>query len=133
MQIIKYPNREDWASFLTRPVFDSTSLFDTVQKVLDDVRTNGDKAIKKHTLQFDKVDLDAIEVTKEEIAEAEKQVSVNLKQAIEMARRNIWKFHSEQQHDLPEIQTSPGVYCWQKAIAIEKVGLYLPGGTAPLF
>jgi histidinol dehydrogenase len=65
--------------------------------------------------------------------EAEKQVSQNLKQAIEMARRNIWKFHSEQQHQLPEIQTSPGVYCWQKAIAIEKVGLYIPGGTAPLF
>jgi len=133
MQIIKYPSREDWASLLTRPAFDSTSLFETVQKVLDDVRTRGDKAVKEYTQQFDKVNLDAIEVSKEEIAEAEKLVSVNLKQAIEMARRNIWKFHSEQQHELPEIQTSPGVYCWQKAIAIQKVGLYVPGGTAPLF
>ncbi|NDP21359.1 MAG: histidinol dehydrogenase [Paludibacter sp.] len=133
MQVIKYPPREDWASLLTRPVYDSTSLFETVQKVLDDVRSHGDKAIKKYTQKFDNVSLDVIEVTKEEIAEADKLVSAQLKQAIEMARRNIWKFHSEQQHDLPEIQTSPGVYCWQKAIAIEKVGLYVPGGTAPLF
>jgi histidinol dehydrogenase len=133
MQVIKYPSREDWATLLARPAFDSTSLFDTVQKVLDDVRTHGDNAVKKYTEQFDKVHLDTFEVTREEIAEAEKLVSSDLKQAIEMARRNIWKFHSEQQHDLPEIQTSPGVYCWQKAIAIQKVGLYIPGGTAPLF
>src|ERR1035437_662899 len=133
MQVIKYPTRDTWASLLARPVFDSTSLFDTVQKVLDDVREKGDKAVKEYTEKFDKVTLDAIEVTKEEIAEAETLVSSNLKQAIEMARRNIWKFHSEQQVELPEIQTSPGVYCWQKAIAIEKVGLYVPGGTAPLF
>ena len=133
MQVIKYPSREDWASLLTRPTFDTTSLFDNVQKVLDDVRKRGDNAVNEYTLQFDKVNIDAIEVSKEEIAEAEKLISTNLKQAIEMARRNIWKFHSEQQHDLPEIQTSPGVYCWQKAVAIEKVGLYVPGGTAPLF
>jgi histidinol dehydrogenase len=133
MQVIKYPSREEWASLLTRPTFDNASLFGTVQKVLDDVRARGDKAVKEYTEQFDKVNLDNIEVTKEEIAEAEKLVSTDLKQAIEMARRNIWKFHSEQQHDLPEIQTSPGVYCWQKAIAIQKVGLYVPGGTAPLF
>jgi histidinol dehydrogenase len=133
MQVIKYPSREEWASLLTRPTFDNTSLFDTVQKVLDDVRARGDKAVKEYTEQFDKVSLDTIEVSKDEIAEAEKLVSPDLKQAIEMARRNIWKFHSEQQHDLPEIQTSPGVYCWQKAIAIQKVGLYVPGGTAPLF
>jgi len=133
MQVIKYPSREDWATLLTRPAFDSTSLFGTVQEILDNVRIRGDKAVKEYTLQFDKVDIDAIEVTKDEITEAEKLISINLKQAIEMARRNIWKFHSEQQQELPEIQTSPGVYCWQKAVAIEKVGLYVPGGTAPLF
>ena len=133
MQVIKYPSREEWTSLLTRPSYDSTLLFDSVQKVLDNVRDQGDKALKEYTIQFDKVSLENIEVTKEEIAEAEKLVSVNLKQAIEMARRNIWKFHSEQQQDYPEIQTSPGVFCWQKAIAIEKVGLYVPGGTAPLF
>jgi len=133
MQVIKYPTRENWATLLTRPAFDSTSLFGTVQEILDNVRIRGDKAVKEYTLQFDKVDIDAIEVTKDEITEAEKLISINLKQAIEMARRNIWKFHSEQQQELPEIQTSPGVYCWQKAVAIEKVGLYVPGGTAPLF
>lgn len=133
MQIFKYPSKETWAQILTRPVFDSTSLFETVQTVLDDVRLRGDAAVNEYTQKFDKVTLSQIEVTKEEIADAEKLVSVQLKQAIEMARRNIWKFHSEQQHDLPEIQTSPGVFCWQKAIAIEKVGLYVPGGTAPLF
>jgi len=133
MEVIKYPARTEWASLLTRPTFDSTSLFDTVQKILDEVRTSGDKAVMKFTKQFDKVELSQLEVTKEEMLEAELLVSSNLKQAIEMARRNIWKFHSEQQQDLPEIQTSPGVFCWQKAIAIQKVGLYVPGGTAPLF
>ena len=133
MQVFKYPSREEWNSLLKRPSFDSTLLFDSVQKVLNDVRIRGDKAVKEYTNQFDSILLESIEVTKEEITEAEKLVSVNLKQAIEMARRNIWKFHSEQQQELPEIQTSPGVYCWQKAIAIEKVGLYIPGGTAPLF
>jgi len=133
MKVIKYPTRDQWALLLTRPSYDSTLLFDSVQKVLNDVRTQGDKALNEYTKQFDKVILEQIEVTKEEMVEAEKLVSDNLKQAIEMARRNIWKFHSEQQQELPEIQTSPGVYCWQKAIAIEKVGLYVPGGTAPLF
>ena len=133
MQVIKYPDPKTWTSLLARPLYDSRSLFEIVQKILDDVRSNGDKAVNNYTKQFDKVSIDSLEVTKEEMIEAENQVSQNLKQAIEMARRNIWKFHSEQQHELPEIQTSPGVYCWQKAIAIEKVGLYVPGGTAPLF
>ncbi len=133
MQLIKYPLREEWQQILKRPVFDTSTLFDTVQEILDDVRKRGDKALNEITLRFDKVKIDSFEVTKQEIEEAEKQISINLKQAIEMARRNIWKFHSEQQHKDNEIQTSPGVYCWQKAVAIEKVGLYVPGGTAPLF
>jgi len=133
MQLIKYPLREEWQQILKRPVFDTTTLFATVQEILDDVRKRGDKALKEITEHFDKVKLDTLEVTREEIAEAETQISMNLKQAIEMARRNIWKFHSEQQHEMPEIQTSPGVYCWQKSVAIQKIGLYVPGGTAPLF
>jgi len=133
MQILRHPSREQWSDILARPVFDSTALFGTVQKVLDDVRHRGDEAVREYTLQFDKVITENIEVTAEEIEEAVKSVSVPLRQAIEMARRNIWKFHVEQLQDLPEIQTSPGVYCWQKAIPIEKVGLYVPGGTAPLF
>jgi len=133
MQVYNYPPREQWAELLARPVFDSTSLFETVQQVLDDVKKNGDNAVRTYTTKFDKVTLESFEVTNEEMADAENLVSKQLKQAIEMARRNIWKFHVEQQQDLPEIQTSPGVLCWQKAVAIEKVGLYVPGGTAPLF
>jgi histidinol dehydrogenase len=133
MQVIKYPPRNSWNSILKRPVFDSTSLFATVQNVLDNVRQRGDSAIKEYTLQFDKVNLERIEVGKEDIDDAVNHIPLQLKQAIEMARRNIWKFHSEQQQDFPEIQTSPGVFCWQKAIGIQKVGLYIPGGTAPLF
>lgn len=133
MQIIKYPARSEWSALLQRPVFDSTHLFATVQTVLDDVRANGDAAVRKYTETFDKVVIDALQVTPSEIAEAEALVAPLLKQAIEMARRNISKFHSEQQLESKEVQTSPGVYCWQKAVGIEKVGLYIPGGTAPLF
>lgn len=133
MEVIKFPPRDQWASIQTRPVFDYTVLFDRVQKILDDVRQNGDKALINYTKQFDNANLELLEVTKEEIAEAAPLLSVELKQAIEMSRRNIWKFHSEQQHDYDEIQTSPGVYCWQKAVPIEKVGFYIPGGSAPLF
>jgi len=133
MQIINYPTRDTWANILTRPAFDSLTLFETVGHVLEDVRTKGDEAVRTYTRKFDGVELASFEVTKAETEAAEKLVSPLLKQAIEMAKRNIWKFHSEQQPELKEIQTSPGVYCWQKAIAIEKVGLYIPGGTAPLF
>jgi len=133
MQIYKYPPREQWAELLARPVFDSSELFSIVEKVLSDVQKNGDKAVRNYTAKFDKITLESFEVTSDEMVEAENLVSKQLKQAIEMARRNIWKFHVEQQQDLPEIQTSPGVLCWQKAVAIDKVGLYVPGGTAPLF
>ena len=133
MQLIKYPAREQWAELLKRPSLDVASLYDQVKITLDEVREQGDTALRNFTLKFDKVDVKVPEVTKEEIAEGVKAVSVELKQAIEMARRNIWKFHSEQQREYTEIQTSPGVYCWQKAVPIEKVGLYIPGGSAPLF
>lgn len=133
MQLIKYPAREQWAELLKRPSLDVASLYDQVKMTLDEVREQGDTALRNFTLKFDKVNVKVPEVTKEEIAEGVKAVSVELKQAIEMARRNIWKFHSEQQREYTEIQTSPGVYCWQKAVPIEKVGLYVPGGSAPLF
>ena len=133
MQLIKYPAREQWAELLKRPSLDVASLYDQVKITLDEVQEQGDTALRNFTLKFDKVDVKVPEVTKEEIAEGVKAVSVELKQAIEMARRNIWKFHSEQQREYTEIQTSPGVYCWQKAVPIEKVGLYVPGGSAPLF
>ena len=133
MQVIKYPSRETWSTLLSRPTLDSQSLFEKVGNILSEVKLNGDKAVKKYTFQFDKVQIEQLEVSREEIEEATLQIPNDLKEAIEMCRRNIWKFHSAQQHDLPEIQTTPGVVCWQKAMPIEKVGLYVPGGTAPLF
>lgn len=133
MQIIKHPSRDSWKELLKRPQMNNETLFSSVQGVLDNVRVNGDKAVFSYTKQFDGVSLSALEVSKDEITEALSKIDPQLKQAIEMARRNIWKFHSEQQFETKEIQTSPGVVCWQKAIAIEKVGLYIPGGNAPLF
>lgn len=133
MQIIKHPSRDSWKELLKRPQMNNETLFSSVQGVLDNVRVNGDKAVFSYTEQFDGVSLSALEVSKDEITEALSKIDPQLKQAIEMARRNIWKFHSEQQFETKEIQTSPGVVCWQKAIAIEKVGLYIPGGNAPLF
>ncbi|MBP8967216.1 MAG: histidinol dehydrogenase [Paludibacteraceae bacterium] len=133
MQVIKYPAREFWSTLLSRPAIDRKSLFEKVGSIVSEVKQNGDKAVKKYTLQFDKVSIEELEVSQEEIEEASLQIPNQLKEAIEMCRRNIWKFHSAQQHDLPEIQTTPGVVCWQKAMPIEKVGLYVPGGTAPLF
>lgn len=133
MQVIKYPAREEWNEILKRPQIDSSSLMSSVQSVLDDVRINGDSAVRKYTELFDKVTIHDLEVSKDEMEEAVRSIDPQLKQAIEMARRNIWKFHAEQQHESREIITSPGVYCWQKSIAIQKVGLYIPGGTAPLF
>jgi histidinol dehydrogenase len=133
MKIYHYPPRESWPEILQRPALDSSSLWGTVEQVIDRVRTEGDAALRAFTLQFDKVELSSIEVSRAEIEAASAQISQNLKQAIEMARRNISKFHSEQMPELQRVQTSPGVYCWQKAVPIEKVGLYIPGGSAPLF
>ena len=133
MQIIKHPARDQWVEILKRPGLDFSSLFESVEKILTEVRENGDAALRYFSHKFDNVEIQTLEVSKEEFLEAEKLVSVELKQAIEMARRNIWKFHSEQQREYAEIQTSPGVYCWQKAVPIEKIGLYIPGGSAPLF
>ena len=133
METIKYPSKEQWTELIKRPVIDYSTLFDKVQLILDDVKSKGDVAIKKYTKEFDKVDIQTLEVSKEEIENAGNQLSIHLKEAIEMARRNIWKFHNEQVFETKEIQTSPGVLCWQKTVPIEKVGLYIPGGSAPLF
>lgn len=133
MKIFRHPAREIWSEILQRPSHDRTALFSSVQKIIDDVREHGDKALIALTRQFDKVSIESMEVSNAEIELASSQISQNLKQAIEMARRNIAKFHAEQMPAFREIQTSPGVYCWQKAVPIEKVGLYVPGGSAPLF
>ena len=133
MEIIKYPEYTEWKNISKRATMDVSTLFDTVRQVLDDVRINGDAAIRKYEKQFDKVDLTNLLVSEEEIAEAESLVSEDLKQAIRTAKENIETFHASQRFEGKKIQTAPGVVCWQKAVPIEKVGLYVPGGTAPLF
>ena len=133
MEIIKYPSKEEWVSLVKRPALDVTTLFDTVRTVLDEVRQEGDVAVRRYEEKFDKVTLTDLQVSQAEIEEACELVSEELKQAIRTAKDNIEKFHASQRFTGHKVETTPGVTCWQKAVAIEKVGLYIPGGTAPLF
>lgn len=133
MQIIRYPRREEWAALLARPVMDTEALRTTVRTVLDRVRAEGDAAVKDFELQFDKVSLDSLVVTQAEMDEAEALVSPELKEALLTAHANIETFHAAQRFDSRRVEVRPGVTCWQKAVPIERVGLYIPGGTAPLF
>ena len=133
MEIIKYPNPDEWNKLIKRPALDVSSLFGTVQKVLDEVRTQGDEAVKKYGEQFDKDKISDLLVSETEINEAETLVDAELKEAILIAKNNIEKFHEAQKFNGNRIETTTGVTCWQKAVAIEKVGLYIPGGSAPLF
>jgi histidinol dehydrogenase len=133
LQIIKYPPRETWKDLIRRPAINDVRLSDVVGEILDDVRQRGDKAVQAYEEKFDQVKLDSLLLSEIEKEEADRWVSEELKQAILSAKAHIEKFHSAQKQDFPKIETSPGVVCWQKASAIEKVGLYIPGGTAPLF
>jgi len=133
MKRVNYPSRSEWSSLLQRPSFDSTSLNELVGEVLRNVRSRGDEAVREYGLKFDKVALQDLQVPSMEIADSEKYISPNLKQAINLSCANITLFHSAQDSPLPTVETMPGVTCWQKAMPIEKVGLYIPGGTAPLF
>ena len=133
MKVIEYPAREDWVKILTRPSLDVAKLQETVNTVLNKVRYGGDAAVKEYELLFDKVRLDSLAVNEDEMMEADCLVDDTLKSAIELAHENIAKFHSAQKFQAKKIDVQSGVTCWQKAVAIEKVGLYIPGGTAPLF
>ncbi len=133
MKVYKYPARSEWSELIKRPALDVTALFDTVREVLEDVRINGDAAVKRYEEKFDKVTLSSLTVSKAEIADAASLISDDLKQAIRTAKANIEAFHTAQQFHGIHVKTMPGVSCWQKAVAIDKVGLYIPGGTAPLF
>ena len=133
MNIIKYPARSEWKSILSRPTLNTATLRDTVLQVLGDIREKGDKAVIEYEEKFDKVKLASLEVTEEEFAEAEKATDSTLKEAIGKALENILTFHASQKFEGQKVTTTTGVTCWQKAVAIEKVGLYIPGGTAPLF
>jgi len=131
--IIENPLESQWDELIRRTSVDSAKLQETVDIILDAVKNKGDQAVKKYEWILDHVALIQLRVTKEEIADAEKQVPADLQKAILTAKAHIEKFHAAQQTEFPRIETAPGVICWQKALPIEKVGLYIPGGTAPLF
>lgn len=133
MKTLIYPSRECWNSIVERPHLDVSELNAIVNGVLSDIRANGDKAVKAYEEKFDKVALDSLQVSEEEMNEAETLVSSDLKNALRQAHHNILRFHESQRFESTKVETCEGVTCWQKSVAIEKVGLYIPGGTAPLF
>lgn len=133
MNIIKYPAKSEWKAIVERPHMDLSKLNETVSSVLKDIKDNGDEAVKRYEEKFDHASLNSLAVTPEEIEEAMHLISSELKDSLEMAHHNIAVFHKAQKFEGKRIETCKGVTCWQKSIPIEKVGLYIPGGTAPLF
>ena len=133
MKQIKYPSREQWTDILKRPALNTESLFDTVRGIINRVRAEGDAAVIEYEATFDKAILTSLAVTEAELEEGVALVSEELKAAISLAKKNIETFHASQRFVGHKVETMEGVICWQKAVGIEKVGLYIPGGTAPLF
>ncbi|TXB66342.1 histidinol dehydrogenase [Phaeodactylibacter luteus] len=133
MKTVINPEQATWADLLKRPAMEAANLDQLVQGVLAEVGKRGDAAVRAYTARFDGVALDSFQVTEAEFAEAERLVDEPLKEAIQLARQNIESFHSRQWEQLEEVETMPGVRCWRKSVPIDKVGLYIPGGTAPLF
>ena len=133
MRIIRYPARETWEELTRRPQMSMSDLTSVVCGVLEDVRKNGDEAVKRYEEKFDHVALSSIKVSDKEMDEAEHLVSDELKESLRQAHYNIHTFHEKQRFSGEKVETQPGVTCWQKSMAIERVGLYVPGGTAPLF
>ncbi|MBU7578214.1 MAG: histidinol dehydrogenase [Flavihumibacter sp.] len=133
MKIVRYPEKSEYASLLARPVMDSSTLESAVQTVLSEVKRRGDAALFEYTSRFDGVQLNKLEVSEHEIQEAANLVSPALKEAMQLAAANIRRFHQAQVQPVEIIETMPGIQCWRKSVGIEKVGLYIPGGTAPLF
>lgn len=133
MKIIKYPKKSEWEEIVKRPHLDLSKLNATVNSVLDDIKANGDDAVKRYEEKFDHVKLNSLEVSDEEKAEARELVSKDLYDSLVLAHNNIAKFHEAQKFEGKKIETIKGVTCWQKSVPIQIVGLYIPGGTAPLF
>ncbi|MFL5746666.1 MAG: histidinol dehydrogenase [Niastella sp.] len=133
MQIYQSPKRSDWKALLQRPVMNTTALEGSVKNILQEVKQQGDAAVKKFTQQFDKAAIDTMMVSEEEFNTAQELLDAKLKAAILSAKVNIETFHKTQLTAPEVIETMPGVQCWRKSVGIEKVGLYIPGGTAPLF
>jgi histidinol dehydrogenase len=133
MKTILYPNRKDWFTLIQRPKIQAKDLNAVVNQVFERVKTQGDKAILNYTKQFDKVSLKSLIVTEEAVKNAASTISKELKQSIKLAKINIEKFHQAQKEPIKKIETTKGVTCWRESRAIERVGIYIPGGTAPLF
>ncbi len=133
MILINYPDKSKWSELLKRPVMNTESLNEVVKSILDQVKYNGDEAVLSFEETFDHVRLRSLVVTEEEIQEAESLISDELKNAIVLAKNNIARFHEAQRFEGVQVETQRGVTCWQKSVPIERVGLYIPGGTAPLF
>lgn len=133
MKVIRYPNKESWREILKRPAFETKSLRHVVQNILDAVKKDGDAAVRDLTKTLDKVEIENFLVSETEFTKAETRVSDELKTAVNQAKSNIEKFHAAQREESKVIETMPGVFCWRKSVAVERVGLYAPGGTAPLF
>jgi len=132
MRIIRYPERKDFPKLTQRPEIDTATMEDTVAGIIEDVRTRGDEAVRDYTRRFDRVETDSLEVSSEEIEASGTGLDTLLKEAIDLAARNIELFHRAQADKTLEVETSPGVICRRRSVAIEKVGLYVPGGSAPL-
>ena len=133
MKIIKYPSKTEYKAILTRPTQDISVIEERVLPILKKVKTEGDSAIREYALQFDNVFLDSLSVPESDIQNAENLLTDDLKTAIKQAYANIYKFHEAQKSVIEKIETMDGVTCWRKSVGIDKVGLYVPGGTAPLF
>ncbi len=133
LQIIENPDKQEWSNLLRRPIINSENLETAVRKILEDIKKTGDKAVMEYAVLFDKTTAIDLIVREKEFNDAEKKLGEELKAAIRQAEKNISTFHSNQQMLEPEVETLPGIHCWRKSLAIEKIGLYVPGGTAPLF
>ena len=133
INVTRYPDRKDWKEMTKRPAFENATLEKTVKKILEKVKDKGDKAVRKYTKEFDEVKLKKLAVSEKEIKSSENLLSQELKDAIQQAKSNIEKFHGSQLEEIKVIETMPGINCWRRPVGIEKVGIYIPGGSAPLF
>lgn len=132
-QLIKYPEKENWKKLTKRPSYKSPEIEISVRKILNKIKSNGDKSLLKFTKKFDGIKLNSLVVTDNEIENAERYLTVELKYAIDQAKKNIEAFHVTQKEEIKIVETMAGVKCWRQSSGIEKVGLYIPGGSAPLF
>ncbi|HMK17814.1 MAG TPA: histidinol dehydrogenase [Chitinophagaceae bacterium] len=133
IKVIQHPDKKDWQEIIKRPVFENASLEKVVKKILEKVKTKGDKAVRKYTKEFDGVKLKKLKASEKELKASENSLSQKLKDAIQQAKSNIEKFHCSQIEEVRVIETMPGINCWRRSVGIEKVGIYIPGGSAPLF